>query len=151
MTDRSQECPLLPLRGWFERMRRAPSDMGARRHARLPETTIRRLLALVADIMADAPPLADFEPYFQSVEQRAIEVQGAREELNEIRNELRALRVDSAQRAVERRDFKPVSGMPPARLDVERAMSTTGIFQQPMYSDWSAQEMAAEEIPNVRN
>jgi hypothetical protein len=80
----------------------------------------------------------------------AIEVQAAREELNEVRDELRALRVESAQRAVERRDFKPVSAMPPARLDLERAMSTTGIFHQPIYSDWNAQAIA-EAGPNVRN
>jgi hypothetical protein len=80
----------------------------------------------------------------------ATEVQAAREELNEVRDELRALRVETAQRATERRDFKPVTAMPPARLDVERAMSTTGIFQQPMYSDWNAQAIA-EGGPNVRN
>jgi hypothetical protein len=81
----------------------------------------------------------------------ATEVQAARDELSEIRDEIQALRIESEQRAVSRREFKPAASMPPARLDLERAMSTTGIFQQPMYSDWSAQQMAAEASSNVRN
>jgi hypothetical protein len=78
-------------------------------------------------------------------------VQAARDELSEIRGELQALRIESGERAAARREFKPVVSMPSARLDLERAMSTTGIFQQPMYSDWSAREMVADEGSNVRN
>jgi hypothetical protein len=81
----------------------------------------------------------------------ATEVQAAREDLSEIRGEIQAMRIESEQRAATRREYKPVVGMPSARLDLERAMSTTGIFQQPMYSDWSAKEVTAEEITNVRN
>jgi hypothetical protein len=81
----------------------------------------------------------------------ATEMQAARDELSEIHGEIQAMRIDSQQRAAARREFKPVVSMPTARLDLERAMSTTGIFQQPMYSDWSAQEMVAEEGVNVRN
>jgi hypothetical protein len=81
----------------------------------------------------------------------ATEVQAARDELSEIRGEIQAMRIEAEQRAATRREYTPAVSKPSARLDLERAMSTTGIFQQPMYSDWSAQEMTAEEIPNVRN
>ncbi len=81
----------------------------------------------------------------------ATEVQAARDELSEVRGEIQAMRIESEQRAATRREFKPAVSMPSARLDMERAMSTTGIFQQPMYSDWSSHEKAAQEIPNVRN
>jgi hypothetical protein len=81
----------------------------------------------------------------------ATEVQAARDELSGIRGELQALRIESEHRAAARREFKPVVSMPSARLDLERAMSTTGVFQQPMYSDWSAREMTADESSNVRN
>lgn len=82
----------------------------------------------------------------------ATEVQAARDELSEIRGEIQAMRIAAEQRAATRREFKPAVAMPPpARLDLERAMSTTGVFQQPMYSDWSVQQMAAGEGSNVRN
>jgi hypothetical protein len=81
----------------------------------------------------------------------ATEVQAARDELVDLRGEIQAMRIESEQRAATRREFKPSVSMPSARLDLERAMSTTGIFQQPMYSDWSAQEMVAKESSSVRN
>lgn len=82
----------------------------------------------------------------------ATQLQAARDELSDLRGEIKAMRLEAEKRAAAHREMKPVVTMPPpARLDLERAMSTTGIFQQPMYSDWSAQEMAAEEGSNVRN
>jgi hypothetical protein len=80
----------------------------------------------------------------------AAEVQAARDDLSEIRGEIQAMRIASGQRAPARREFAPAVSMPSARLDLERAMSTTGIFQQPMYSEWNAQQIAAEGS-NVRN
>jgi hypothetical protein len=81
----------------------------------------------------------------------ATEVQAARDDLAQLRAEVRALSVETRQPSEHRREWRPSDNNPPARLDLERAMSTTGLFQQPLYSQWSANEMTAEEDSNVRN